>query len=237
MLESTDNHRDKLPGVVQQVTDQLADSFVEHKSRLVSTTSYSSSRSKHATDLSEKIARMLTRIPNPIVRQRFEAAVKAALESHLDRMIDEEPVSQQAGWSTWREAFSLPPEVADPSIMNENTDKKWVKKRSASPIIKEPGRNTARVRCPERSTSSFKKFFGGWIYMQTDVYRVTTRLYSIGDTLHSNPFWEHETSFNYHPAPWYLWMCFNFGVNVLFKKAVQGWQYQIRTFQADPTIC
>ena len=234
MLELIDNHRDKLSGAVQQVVDQLAGLSVEHKSRIVSTTSRSSSLSEHATDLSEEIVRMMTKIPSPIVRQRFEAAVKAALESHLGTMVDEEPVSQQAAWSPRREAFSAPSEVASHSGIINNTSNKWARKCSAKPTTKESSRKRARVRCPVRSTTSIKDFFGGRIYVQTDVYCVTTRLCSNGDILHDNHLLEHETSFIYHPAPWYLRMCFNFGVNVLVAKAAQGWQWKIQTFRAVP---
>lgn len=234
MLELIDNHRDKLSGVVQQVADQLADLSVEHKSWLVSTTSHSSSLSEHATDLSEEKARMMTKIPNPIIRQMFEAAAKAALDSHLVTMIDEEPVSQQAAWSPRREAYSPPSEVASHSGINNQLSDKWVRKMPTSPTTKESSGKRTRVRCLARSTSSVKDFFGGRIYIQTDVYCVTTRLCSNGDTPHNNHVLEHETSFTYHPAPWYLRMFLNFGVNVLFMKASQGWQYKIQTFRAVP---
>ncbi|KAF7514072.1 hypothetical protein GJ744_004397 [Endocarpon pusillum] len=236
MLELIDNHRDKLSGVVQQVADQLADLSVEPKSRLVSTTSHSSSLSEHAADLSEELARVMTKIPNPIIRQRFEAAAKAALESHLVTIIDEEPVSQQAVWSPRRGAFLASSEVARHSSINNNTSNKWAVQRSVGPTAKESSRKRARVRCPARSIVSIKDFFGGRIYMQTDVYQVATGLCSKSDTLHNNYLLEHETSFVYYPAPWCLRMCFNFGVNVLVTKQPRDGNGKYKPFELSPLI-
>jgi hypothetical protein len=103
-----------------------------------------------------------------------------------------------------------------------------------SPNAKKSSGKRARLRCPAQSKTSIKDFFGGRIYIQTDTYKVTTTLSPSRDALHGYDALEHQTHFIYHPAPWFLRRCFNFGMSALSTKAAQGWQYQIRTIRAVP---
>ena len=233
IYELVTRQQDTLSESVKHVADQLAALSVEHKSQLVSTRfdPLNDSISSHTdtTGLSEEIAWIKSRISNPIVRNAFGAAVNSAFESHLEMVPNEQETSQQARCSTRSEPGWTRPDVADPSSVLHNNDDRS-RSKPASPKLKK----RARLRSLAHRKRSVKDFFGGRIYIQTDTYKITTALSSGSDALHSHGALEHQTHFIYHPAPWFLRICFNFGMSALITKAAQGWQYHIRTIRAVP---
>jgi hypothetical protein len=215
------------------VADQVAELSVERQSRLVlrKIDSCKDTVSSHtnATGLQEEIAWIKSRISNPIVRNAFGAAVNSAIESHLETVPHEHDASQQENGCTRREPVLTHTDVAHPLGFQHNHND-----RSRSTPASQKVKKRARLRYLIQRNSSFKDFFGGRIYVQTDTYKVTTALAPVSDGLHSHDALEYHTHYLYHPAQWFLRRCFNFGLSTLITKAAQGWQYHIRTIRAVP---
>lgn len=248
------SRQNQLSGSVHSLADQLASLSVEHRSWLISTRSVSAplNFSDHSADLQEEIIRMRSEITNPIIRRMFETGVKSATASHLEKMTNEQPMSQKARWSGREEPNLTHRDVVAPPNLDSNISNQWSREVSPSPSPTttkstckrrrsrdiSPSPNTTksicrrrRIRRGFRNTTSINEFFGGTIYIRSDTYEVGTNLSSASN---NSDILETETAFIYHPAAWLLRRCFAFGVRALVVKAAQGWKYQLSTFRAVP---
>lgn len=116
-FELINNQQDKLSGSMKYIADHLADLPVEHKSRLVSSTS----DFNLSTELLDEIAIVKARTSSRMIHTRFKAAIKAAIEPRQETMPNKQPASQQVRQSTRRQPDSTPPDVAMPSNLKHQT--------------------------------------------------------------------------------------------------------------------
>ena len=228
------SRQEKLSESVNSIAGHIAELSITQTSLPVSTRPKRLNLLTHFADLQEEIARMTTTISNPIGSHAFGAATKAAMESHLDIVANEQPVSQQATWSTPREPGGAAQDMSATSNIEHNTGNRRSRKRPKSPRAYKSSCGRKRIRCAERSTTSINDFFGGRIYVQTHTYRVITNTFPDCETLYSQKDMEHKTVFTYHPTRWLLRRGFTFGINALIMNAKQGWQYQMHSFRAVP---
>jgi hypothetical protein len=228
------SRKESLLESVNSIAGQLAELFVEKTSRPVSTGSKRLNLSTNFADLQEEIAWTMIAISNPAARHAFGAAFKAAMESHSDTMANDQPLSQRATRSTPRKPRTSAQDMSATSNIEHNTSIPRNRKRAASPSAYDYSCGTKRIRCADRSTTSITDFFGGRIYIQTDTYKIVMNTSSDRETVDNRNLTEHKTVFTCHSARWLLRRGFDSGIDVLIMKAIQGWQYQMRTFRVVP---
>jgi hypothetical protein len=211
---------------VDSLTNEVADLSFQLKSRLVSTESSQRDLSDHSTRIQEEITRITNEIQSPMIRQVIGTTIKTTVESHLEKIASEQP-------TLWR-AISPTSETADRCPQSLDDSHHGSRRRSPSSPVYKRCEKRRQVRCADRRTTSFKDFFIGRIYVQTNTYHVGSYLSQYHDSVASHYRLERETAFFYHPAQWLVRRGFQFGLNALFMRATQGWTFQIRPFRAIP---